>query len=148
MDRATATVVAVVLGLVVVSVGVVAVGAGRGEPGDETTPRGVVVLYLRSLREGNQDRAYALLAPEVQARVSRDEFIRLSSYLQNDRRPYQVGEATIEGTNARVPVVYLSRGTLFGGTNATTETAGLVQIAGQWRISAPTEPFLPYRPVS
>jgi hypothetical protein len=147
LDRATATVVAVVLGLVMLSVGLVAVGAGRGEPGDETTPRGVVVLYLRSLREGNQDRAYALLAPDVQARVSRDEFLRLSSYLQNDRQPYQVGEATVEGSSARVPVVYLSRGNLFGGTSASTETAGLVQVGGQWRISAPTEPYLPDRPV-
>jgi hypothetical protein len=141
MDRFTASVV-------VLGVALVAVGGGRDDPGDETTPRGVVVLYLRSLREGNQDRAYDLLADEVRARVSRAEFIRLAAFLQNDRQRYRVGEATIEGSNARVPVVYFSGGGLFRfGRGATTQTTALVQEGGRWRISAPTEPYLPERPV-
>ncbi|MCS6800750.1 MAG: hypothetical protein RMM58_09565 [Chloroflexota bacterium] len=146
MDRFTAGVVAVVLGLVVLSVAVVALGGGRGEPGDDTTPRGVVVLYLRSLREGDQDRAYELLSSDLRARVSRDEFIRLASFLQNDRRRYEVGQAAVDGMVARVPVVYLSEGGLFGPRQATTETAGLLLEGGRWRISAPPEPFFPDRP--
>ncbi|GIW06534.1 MAG: hypothetical protein KatS3mg060_1339 [Dehalococcoidia bacterium] len=147
MDRVTSVVVAVVLGLIVLSVSLVALGGGRGDLGDETTPRGVVVLYLRSLREGNQDRAYNLLSADLKARVSRDEFLRLASSLQNDRRRIEVGEATIEGTTARVPVTYSYVGDVFGGGSSTTETAGLVLEGGRWRISAPTEPFLPEPPL-
>ena len=145
MDRFTAGVVVTVVGLIVLGVTVVAIGAGRGDQGDEETPRGVVVLYLRSLREGNQDRAYDLLSTDLQQRVSRLEFIRLASVLQNDRSRYDVGHPKVEGSSARVPVVYFSGGGLFGG-DATTQTAALVQEGGRWRISAPPEPFLPERP--
>ncbi|MFN8533646.1 MAG: hypothetical protein U0556_08875 [Dehalococcoidia bacterium] len=145
MDRFTGIVAAVVVGLIVLGVAVVALGGGRGEAGDETTPRGVVILYLRALREGNQDRAYDLLSSSLQGRISREEFIRSASYVQNDRRRYQVGDAVIEGNNARVPVTYTYEGGIFGGGGSTTETTALVLENGRWRISTPTEPFIPTR---
>ncbi len=135
--------VAIVLVLVVVAVGVAVVRSRAEAPPDPSSPRGVVAAYLRDLRAGRSDQAWGYLSSAVQARYPRDRFVQQAAYLANDRSRVTIGEATVDGNEARVPVTYHYDGGLFGGSSSNPRLTLLVQEGGGWRISSPPEPFLP-----
>ncbi len=142
MDRFTTGIVAAIILLLIAAIGAVALGLGRAEPADPSTPHGVVLIYLREVRSGGYDAAYGLLSSSLQSKVSREEFIQAANYLNGDRQRLDVSEGSVDGDRALVPVIYASPGSLFDNYSY-TRTAALVREGGQWRISAPTEPYLP-----
>ena len=144
LDRWTLGILIGVLVLVVAAI-VVVVGPVRTATGDESTPRGVVVIYLQAVRSGNPERAYEYLTTPVKNRVTLASFTQQTNF-NTSRQRVEVGEATITGDTARVQVSYGDSDVLWGG-GSYTRTAVLMLENGRWRISVPTEPFLPQEPI-
>lgn len=143
MDRFTRAVVVIVLVLVVIAIGIAILQTRAEPPIDPTTPRGVVTAYVRALRSNQADRAWDYLDSSLQQRFPRAEFVQLASHTTSDQSRVTIGEATISGNEARVPVIYHYDGGLFGGSFSNERITLLVQENGEWRISSPPEPYLP-----
>lgn len=142
MDRFTVVLSVVVAGLVALGVAVAAFTGGRSTP-DESTPRGIVVAYLQAIRTGEPDRAWGYLTSPLKQRFPRDRFVQQTGFSSGSRGRVEVGDATITGDSARVPVIYQRGGGLFDGSYAETVVTLLERENGQWRISSPPEPYIP-----
>ncbi len=151
IDRLTVTVAACVLGVVALGI-VVAIVIGRAQPTpDLSTPEGVTLAYERAVMRGEPDVAWNLLSAEAQAATTRQEFLARASALANrgDVR-VAVEQVRTDGATTHLDVTRTipTSGFLgFGAGSVTTRSSvTLVQEAGSWRISVPSDPFVIMQP--
>lgn len=149
MDRFTWGIAAGVLALVVAAVAVAAVERGRAVPPDLGTPAGVVLAYEQALQRGDAERAWELLSTTAQASTRKERFLTRAGVgrPRDDRVRLSVeNQQPLDAETATVELVRSYTGSGgpfgFGGSGQSRTTVRLKLEGGQWRISAPPEPYL------
>ena len=149
MTRFTWAIVIGVLALVGVAL-VLAFATPRAvAPPDLSTPEGVTLAFALALQAGDLDQAWALLAPAAQAQTTKDRFISRAEGIRGtyQRARLSVQNTRVDGDTARTDLIRTSpsSGGLFGLGDSSYSNQNTVRLArenGQWRITAPPDPFL------
>ena len=149
MTRFTWAIVIGVLALVIVSIVLAATLDRTGAPPDPSTPEGVALAYALAVQRGDPEDAWELLASSVKSQTTRDRFLVRASDLRGtyERARLSFENVRVEGDTARLELVrtYPASGGLLGvgsGSYSNRNTVRLVREEGDWRISAPPEPFI------
>jgi len=126
---------------------VVLFGRGPGAPPvDPGSPVGIVQAYAEAVRQGDSDRARALLSQSARDEADRAKvpFPRQFESSNTQRRLLiEAVEQTADRAHVKVTVSTFSARTepFSSGTWHREIDVWLVREGGQWRIASPTEPY-------
>lgn len=132
-------VLAIVLGLVVVLIAVLALFSSTKSAMvvDPTTPAGTVQAYVKAVLSGKHVEASALISPTSSCTASDLD----RTYTQDTTRVLLLS-STIDGTSSEVKVrMELPSGSPFGDVMTQEHSFQLSKLNGSWRISGTPWPF-------
>jgi len=140
-------VLAAVVGLIALAV-IVSVTAGGESDLDPATPEGAVQAYLRTVTERDAEGAWALFAPDLQARCSLSSVRDALRYGPRDFRA-QLGDVEPHAETTDVFVEVTERyGGVFGGESTFEQVFPMTQLDGEWRlVDAPWPLWCPAEPI-
>lgn len=145
MDRFTGWIGVAVLALVAAAIVLSRSSASRpAETSDLTSPEGVTRAWLVAVANGRPEDAWPLLAPRIQARETRDDFLRRMTRTSGNRSARASiassritgDEAVVEASLSRTPSIDPFFIWTHGALTDRVVTR-LERIDGLWRVTVP-----------